>query len=287
MLKQRLIAALVIKNDIVVQSIGFNRYLPIGSLKICIENLNRFGIDEIVIIDIDATKEKRTINPYLIEDATKLSFVPITVGGGIQNKDEIALLLRSGADKIIINNTFWTAPHLIREWAEIFGSQCIIVSLDAYENRCYNYLTHTLHNEITVQEATQKAVFCGAGEILLNSVQRDGMKVGLDTMLITELSEILPIPLIAQGGVGHVKHIQEGLDIKNLSAVAVGNFFHFTEHSVNIVKGYIQSQKSHPIRNETYANYKDHTFDENGRVSKISDEKLAKMWFEYHPQEII
>ncbi len=286
MLKQRLIASLIIKKNMVVQSIGFHRYLPVGSLKICVENLNRFGIDEIVILDIDASREKRLVDTRLIEEATKASFVPITVAGGIQTTEHIALMLRSGADKIMINQAFWNTPHLAEEAAEIFGSQCIIISFDTYENHCYNYLTKTMRSE-TIFNAVKRASNLGAGEILLNNVQKDGMKTGLDIQLIATLSKALPIPLIAQGGVGLVKHIQEGLEIEGLCAVAVGNFFHFTEHSVNVAKGYIKSEKDYPIRNETYANYKDHIFDEDGRVGKISDELLANMWFEHHPQEII
>lgn len=286
MLKKRLIASLVLKKGMVVQSIGFHRYLPIGSLGVCIENLNRFGIDEIVILDIDASRESRCIDAHLIEEATKASFVPITVAGGIQSTEHIALMLRSGADKIMINQAFWKTPHLVEEAAEIFGSQCVIVSLDAYEETCYDYLTKTVRHEM-ILSAAKKASDLGAGEILLNDVKRDGMKRGLDINMITALAKNLPIPLIAQGGIGHVNHIQEGLEIEGLCAVAVGNFFHFTEHSVNVAKGYIKAQKNYPIRNETYANYKEHAFDEDGRVGKIGDDVLAHMWFEHHPQEII
>lgn len=286
MLKQRLIASLVLKNGMVVQSIGFHRYLPVGTLGVCVENLNRFGVDEIVIVDIDASREKRFIDTHLIEEATKSSFVPITVAGGIESTEQIALLLRSGADKIMIHQAFWQTPHLVHNAAEIFGSQCVIVSLDAYEGNCYDYKTKTVRNE-TLLSAAKRAADLGAGEILLNDVKRDGMKTGLDIKTITSLVQNLPIPLIAQGGVGHVKHIQEGLEIEGLCAVAVGNFFHFTEHSVTVAKGYMKAQKNYPIRNETYANYKEHSFDQDGRVGKIDDDRLAHMWFEHHPQEII
>lgn len=286
MLKQRLIASLTLKNGMVVQSIGFHRYLPVGTLGVCVENLNRFGVDEIVIVDIDASREKRFIDTHLIEEATKSSFVPITVAGGIESTEQIALLLRSGADKIMINQAFWQTPHLVHDAAEIFGSQCVIVSLDAYEGHCYDYKAKTVRNE-TLLSVAKRAADLGVGEILLNDVKRDGMKTGLDIKTITSLVQNLPIPLIAQGGVGHVKHIQEGLEIEGLCAVAVGNFFHFTEHSVTVAKGYMKAQKNYPIRNETYANYKEHSFDKDGRVGKIDDDRLAHMWFEHHPQEII
>ena len=286
MLKKRIMASLVLKNNIVVQSIGFNRYLPVGSLKVCIENLNRWGIDEIAIVDIDATKQNRTINKDMIKEATKTSYVPISVGGGLKTTDQIEEMLKNGADKIILNSAFIENPELITKASEKFGAQCVIVSLDSYDNFCYDY-----RNKITLEEdilsAAKRAVRLGAGEILLNCVQRDGMKNGLDIENITNLSKHINIPLIAQGGVGHAKHIQEGLDIENLCAVSVGNFFHFSEHSVNVAKGYIKSQKPYPIRNETYANYIEHSFDADGRVKKISDEKLSHMWFEFHPEEII
>lgn len=286
MLKQRIIASLIIKNNIVVQSIGFNRYLPIGSLSICIENLNRWGVDEIIILDIDATKQNRTINNQLIKEATKVSFVPIGVGGGLQTVKQIEKVLKSGADKVIINRAFWTNPKLIKKASNVFGAQCIVVSLDHYQNHCYDYTKKEVLKK-SILEAAKKAEDLGAGEILANSVQKDGAKQGLDIPLIDKLVTTLHIPLIAQGGVGHAKHIQKALDIPNLSAVGVGNFFHFTEHSVSVAKGFIKTQKSYPIRNETYANYLNHSFDEDGRVGKIADEKLLDMWFEYHPKESV
>lgn len=286
MLKQRIIASLIIKNNMVVQSIGFKRYLPIGSLGICVENLNRWGVDEIAILDIDATKENRTIDTKLIQEATKFSFVPVGVGGGIKTTDHIEKILKSGADKVVINHAFWNNPSLITEASKIFGSQCIVVSLDAYNDKCYDYVKQSPIKEDILNSA-QQAVLLGAGEILLNNVKRDGKKQGLDIKMITALTKNINIPVIAQGGVGNAKHIQEALEIQNLSAIGVGNFFHFTEHAVNLAKGYIKTQKNYSIRNETYANYINHHFDEDGRVDKISDEKLFNMWFEYHPKEVI
>lgn len=286
MLKTRIIASLILKGNHVVQSIGFNRYLPIGSLKIAVENLNRFGVDEIVIIDIDATKDERTIDYKLIQEASKVSFVPISVGGGITSVEQIALILKSGADKVLLNNIFWQNPNFIEEASKIFGKQCIIVSIDTFNEKCYNYLNKNTHNK-TIISAVLEAEKLGAGEILLNNVNRDGMKEGLDIPLIQSLTKKLSIPLIAQGGVGHPKHIEEALEIDDLSAVCVGNFFHFTEHSVNVAKGYLKSKKMYPIRNETHANYQNHQFEINGRVAKIDDNTLANMLFEYHEEEII
>lgn len=286
MLKQRIIASLIIKNGIVVQSIGFKKYLPIGSLGICVENLNRWGVDEIIILDIDASKENRTIESKLIQEATKISFVPISVGGGLKTIKEIELMLKSGADKVVLNQAFIKEPTLIKKASKVFGSQCIVVSLDSYDNKCYDYLERDILKE-DIQIVAQKAQELGAGEILVNFVQRDGMKKGLDIDSIAKLVDAINIPLIAQGGVGHAKHIQEALDIPNLCAVGVGNFFHFSEHAVNIAKGFIKTQKNYPIRNETYANYFGHNFDKDGKVDKIDDEKLLNMWFEHHPKEII
>jgi cyclase len=286
MLKKRVIATLIIKDDRVVQSISFNRYLPVGSVEICVENLNRFGVDEIILLDIDASKQNKIINQKLVELASKASFVPICVGGGLKTLDDIELTLKSGADKVAINHSFWQDPSFCKAASKVFGKQCIIVSLDTFDKKRYDYFSKTVLSQ-DVAEAAKFIQESYAGEILLNNIHRDGAKVGLDIELIKYVCDAVSLPIIAIGGVGNAMHIKEALEVENLSAVAVGNFFHFIEHSVNITKGLIASKSNILIRNESYANYKEANFDEEFRIAKKSDEELKNMFFEYHQEEII
>lgn len=286
MLKKRVIATLIIKDDRVVQSIGFNHYLPVGSVAVCVENLNRFGIDEIILLDIDASKQNRTINQKLVELASKVSFVPICVGGGLKTLDDIELTLKSGADKVALNHSFWQDPSFCKAASNIFGKQCIVISLDAFDKKRYDYFSKIVLPQ-DIAEAAKFIQETQAGEILLNSTQRDGAKVGLDIELIKYVCDAVSLPVIAMGGVGNAVHIKEALEVKNLSAVAVGNFFHFIEHSVNITKGLLVSASNIPIRNESYANYKEANFDEDFRIKKKPDEELKNMLFEHHKAEVI
>ena len=130
MLKKRLIACLLLKKDLIVQSIGFNKYLPIGSPLFPLERLNKWDVDEIIFLDISAFKEKRKFDPKILEILSKSCFVPLTVGGGITNVDDVRKLIRSGADKVSINSSAIDNPKLITEIADIFGSQCAVVSMD-------------------------------------------------------------------------------------------------------------------------------------------------------------
>ena len=289
MLKQRIIATLVIKNNIVVQSIGFEKYLPVGNINIAVEALNDWGVDEITILDIDATKEKRAINSNLIQELSKFVLVPISVGGGISNNEQIKELLSSGADKVCINQSFLNNESLIKKASQTFGVQCIIVSLDIKkvdnEYFVYDYITKTTTTKMT--DAIQKAQKLGAGEILINSVDNDGKKCGYDLKMIKLACDISTVPIIAQGGAKNPVDIEETIKIKELSAVAAANMFHYTEHSVTITKSFLKRDIQYPVRLETYANYKEFEFDTDGRLLKKDEKELASQIFETHEKEVI
>lgn len=289
MLKQRIIATLVIKNGIVVQSIGFEKYLPVGKPKIAVEALNDWGIDEIVILDIDASKNRTCIDTNLIKELSAFSQVPITVGGGIKNEEQIKELLRSGADKVSINQEFLTDPAILKKASQIFGVQCIIVSLDIIKKDdkyfVYNYITKEPCLEM--KEAIDLAIQNGAGEILINNVDRDGKKSGFDLKLIKQACELSKVPIIALGGAKNAKDMEEAIKIKELSAVGAANYFHFSEHSVTSTKGYIKKDVYYPIRLEGHINYKNSNFDEDTRLLKKDDQTLISMIFETHEKEII
>jgi cyclase len=240
MLKQRLVAFLPVKSGIVVQSIGFERYLPVGKPRIAVEFLNQWGIDEIILVDIEATSLGRCVDSEMIRGVSKACFVPLTVGGGIRSVSDMVKVIHSGADKISINTAALRTPELIKQGAEIFGSQCIIVSIDTKRNQNGSYEVFMMPSHeatgISPVELAKRVEGLGAGEILLNSIDRDGTKTGYDLQLAQEVANSVKIPVIVCGGVGHPVHFSEGLQLANVSAVAAGNFFHFSEHSATITK---------------------------------------------------
>ncbi len=231
MLKKRIVASLVIKNEIVVQSIGFKKYLPVGKPIISVEFLNLWGIDEIVILDIDATAGRRKTNFNMITQISKKNFVPLTVGGGIQSLDDMRMLIHCGADKISINSIALANSVILKEAAEVFGNQCIVVSMDVKINRDGQYEVFSNSGQIPTglkpAEWARQIENLGAGEILLNSIDRDGSKQGYDLDLVRMVSDAVSIPVIACGGVGHPQHCLDVGVRGNAAALAAGSVFHF------------------------------------------------------------
>lgn len=291
MLKQRLISFLPVKKGVVVQSIGFERYLPVSKPRIAVEFLNQWGIDEIILVDIEVTVLGRRVDLEMIRGVSKVCFVPLTVGGGIRSVSDMKDIIHSGADKISINSAAFHTPELITQGAETFGSQCIVVSIDVRRNRkCdFEVFLHSGQEATGVQpvELAKKVERLGAGEILLNSIDRDGLKTGYDLDLAQEVARSVRIPVIICGGVGHPKHFAEGLKIPNVSAVAAGNIFHFSEHSATIVKAYLRNYCAQELRLDTYADYREFGHDSDGRITRKNDGELEKLLFEFHPKEII
>lgn len=280
MLKKRIIANLVVKNGIVVQSIGFSKYLPVGKPDIAIEFLNQWGIDEIILTDISATAQGSGPDFNMIRKATKKCFVPLTIGGGITRIEHIKTLMQCGADKISLNQAALYQPEFITEAAHIFGNQCVVVSIDgiASENgyRVYDYLKKTMTTN-TPSSFAFVAQQAGAGEILINSVDRDGAYTGYDLELIQQVCTRVNIPVIACGGAKNALHMAHMLQNTGASAACAGNFFHFTEHSVNITKSKLR--KEIDIRLETHASYTDSELDNEMRLIKKDDQTLEDMLY--------
>ena len=290
MLKKRIVASLTVKNGMVVQSIGFNKYLPIGRVDISVEFLNKWGIDEIVLLDIDATNQNRNPNFNMVTEASKKSFVPLTVGGGIKNLEDIRRLIHFGADKISINKVALTSPKIIKEASEVFGNQCIVVSIDVRKNKNrYEVYSDNGKNPTGLNPVkwAKEAEKLGAGEILLNSIDRDGLKLGYDLSIIKRVANSVSIPVICAGGAGHPKHFLKVFMKTKAMAAAPPNFFHFTEHSPIVVKSYLLKNGA-DARLDTYADYKGINFiEESGRISKRQDNYLDRIRFEYILDEII
>jgi len=289
MLKTRVIGVLVIKRGIVVQSINFRRYLPVGRPSIAIDYLNRWGIDEIVMLDIDATLESRHWDSETIRDYSQYCQVPFAVGGGIADISDIDRVIRSGADKVVINSAAETTPSLIEQGAKLYGCQCMVVSIDARrkENGVYEAFTHSGTQPTGLSPVTlaKMAEERGAGEILLNSIDRDGCKCGYDLELIRQIVGAIRIPVIVCGGVGYASHFLPAIEL-HVSAVAAANFFHYTEHSVVLAKSLLRSVQAN-VRLDSHVTYDGFGFDGDGRARKVSDPALEKLRFEYIPQEVI
>lgn len=288
MLKKRIAAILIIKDGIVVQSINFRKYLPVGKSDIAIEFLNLWGIDEIILLDISATRNGKTPNYELIKNASKKCFVPLTVGGGISKVEHIEQLMHSGSDKISLNSSAISNPKLISDASHIFGNQCVVVSIDAVQTdtgyKVYDYLSKK-PLEISPDEWARKAQDFGAGEILINSVDRDGSYKGYDIELISNVCNAVSIPVICAGGAKNADSFISVFNDTNVSAASAANFFHFTEHSVICTKSIINN--SIPLRLETFSTYSENKFDKNLRLIKKSDQELEDMLFIRIEKEII
>ena len=290
MLKKRLIACLLIKNDLIVQSIGFNKYLPIGNPKFPLEFLNKWDVDEIILLDIGAYKEKKKLNLKILELLSKSCFVPLTVGGGITNVEDVRKFIRTGADKVSINSSAINDPKLITKIADIFGSQCVVVSIDCKFDKDGVYRVYRDSGKITTNriasEWAKEIEDLGAGEIFLNSIDRDGSKTGYDINLVKKITDAVSIPVIACGGVGDFSHFASGIIDGGASAVAAGNIFHYIEHSTIIAKmNLLQSDVD--IRMDSEATYKGRQFDKTGRLMMMSKEDLSKIEFTKGKQDLI
>ena len=252
-----------------VQSIGFSKYLPVGSPEVAVEFLNTWGVDEIVVLEIE-----RGLDLALVGRLAEKSMVPLTIGGGITSVGQMRELIHGGADKISINRAALNTPEIISEAASIFGNQCVVVSIDVRAGE-----------EEQAALRAKEVQRLGAGEILLRRVERDGAGQGYDTALIERVSKEVSIPVIAAGGCGSPRHIQDAF-AAGADAASVGNTLHFSEHSVITIKQQL-AQAGTPVRLDTHTTYEGFGFDERGRLQKKDDAYLEKLRFEYHPPEII
>ena len=280
MLKKRIIGTLILKNNIVVQSKRFKSFLPIGKPEIAAEYLNQWGIDELILIDIDATRQNRLINLDIVEKVSLQSKVPIAIGGGINSVDDIRNILSAGGDKVVINSTIMHNPKFLREASEIFGKQCLVCSIDIIKKEkkwlVYDYLNKGIFGK-SVSKIISEYDINGCGELFINSVDRDGTYTGLDLSLFNYLKISSKCPIIFSGGIGKPNDFLEGLKHEKIDAVAAANYFHLQEHSVTIVKHFLDNKVL--IRNENLFNYKDSEINSHGRLKKKNENILDELLF--------
>ncbi len=289
MLKQRIVAVLLVREGIVVQSIGFERYLPVGKPEIAVEHLNRWGIDEIVMLDISG---QQSTAPQLERNIAKVApycLVPLAVGGGIRTIDHIRDVIKSGADRIVLNTSVFDDPKLIDQAATRFGTQCIIAAIDAAPNGS-GYDTFVdgggRRTGLSPKDMARRAEDHGAGEILIQAIHRDGCKMGYDLELIAEVAGAVSVPVIALGGVGMPAHMADVARVPGVSGLAAGNFFHFTEHTAATAKAVLQTSGV-DLRHDSYADYRNDAFDAQGRLRKKADEALEELLFVHYVDEVI
>ena len=207
-------------------------------------------LDEFCFLDITASNENRDTIYDVVERTSKKCFVPLTVGGGVRGVEDINKLLNCGADKVSINTAAVQNPEMIIESSKKFGSQCIVVAIDAKKNgNKWEVFTHGGRNNSNIDaiEFAKKMEESGAGELLVTSMDRDGTQIGYDNELMFKISSTVNIPVIASGGVGNLDHLVDGIRLGNASAVLAASIFHYGTHSINEAKQYLNS-KGIPVR---------------------------------------
>jgi cyclase len=249
----RIIARLDIKNEFVIKGIQMDGLRKIGKSVELAKHLNDSGIDEIIYIDTVASLYSREKGLKQILDVSNQLSIPLTVAGGIRNLDDAKTVLRSGADKVAINSQALRNPNLISEISQVFGSQCVVIHIEAKkigpnEWECFvdNGRERTFKNVLNWIDEIQKY---GAGELVISSVDKDGMRDGFDLGLFSRVIKNLNIPWIAASGLGAPKHIDQLLENCAPSGIAVGSAFHYGNMSVNEIKDLI-SQKGFDVRVE-------------------------------------
>ena len=239
MLAKRIIPCLDVNDGRVGKGIRFLSLVDAGDP---VEQAKRYdaeGADELTFLDITASSDKRAIVAELVRRVADEVFIPFTVGGGLKSVEDVRAILRAGGDKITLNTAALGRPNLIRECAETFGSQCIVVAIDARRNgQGWQVYTHGGRNRLELDAVgwAKQAESLGAGEILLTSMDRDGTRDGYDLELTRAISDAVRIPVIASGGAGTVEHFYEALTTGGASAVLAASLFHFGELSIASLK---------------------------------------------------
>ncbi|MDD5084764.1 MAG: imidazole glycerol phosphate synthase subunit HisF [Candidatus Omnitrophica bacterium] len=251
MLTKRIIPCLDVKEGRVVKGVNFVGLRDAGDPVQCAINYDKQNSDELVFLDITASHEKRSIMLDVVRKVAESIYIPFTVGGGITDIDTIRGLLESGSDKVSINTAAVLRPKFVEEAAKRFGSQCIVVAIDAKRNDKGGWTVFThggrCPTELDAVEWAKDAASRGAGEILLTSMDKDGTKEGYDIELTRAISRAVQIPVIASGGAGTLKQIYQAFAEGQADAVLAASIFHYGEYTVTDVKRYLQD-KGIPMR---------------------------------------
>jgi cyclase len=245
MLSKRIIPCLDVKDGRVVKGINFVNLRDAGDPFEIAKKYSDEGADEICFLDITASNEERETMIDVVERTAAQVFVPLTVGGGVRTLDDVRQILLAGADKVSINTAAVKNPDFVKEAADKFGSQCIVVAIDARSvgDSKWEVFTHGGRNPtgIDAVEWAQKMEDYGAGEILLTSMDKDGTKSGYDLPLTKTISRNLRIPIIASGGAGNLEHLSDGVKLGEADAVLVASIFHYGEYTIKEAKEFLSA----------------------------------------------
>jgi len=249
-LAKRIIPCLDVDNGRVVKGVKFVDIRDAGDPVEIARRYDREGADEITFLDITATHDNRDTIVHVVEQVASEVFIPLTVGGGIRTLEDIRRMLNAGADKVGINSAAVFRPDFVREAAERFGSQCIVVAIDAKkvsapdEPNRWEIFTHGGRKPTGIDaiEWAKKMVDYGAGEILLTSMDRDGTREGFDLPVTRAISEAVTVPVIASGGVGNLNHLADGIIEGKADAVLAASIFHFAEYTIEQAKQHMASR---------------------------------------------
>jgi len=249
-LAKRIIPCLDVDNGRVVKGVKFVDIRDAGDPVEVARRYDREGADEITFLDITATSDNRDTIVHVVEQVASEVFIPLTVGGGIRELDDLRRMLNAGADKVGINSAAVFRPEFVREAAEKFGSQCIVVAIDAKkvsvenEPNRWEIFTHGGRKSTGIDaiEWAIKMVDFGAGEVLLTSMDRDGTRIGFDLELTRSISDAVIVPVIASGGVGNLDHLADGVIEGKADAVLAASIFHFAEYTIEEAKLKMQSR---------------------------------------------
>lgn len=253
MLAKRIIPCLDVRDGKVVKGIHFVGIREVGDPVECAVAYDRQGADEICFLDITATHEGRKTMVDVVRKTAENVFVPLTVGGGIRSVEDFREILRAGADKVAVNSAAVDYPHLIRQAAEVFGSQCVVAAIDAKrdETGAFHVVVHGGRKD-TGLDAVWWAKECeqlGAGEILLTSMDADGAKEGFDLELLRAVCGAVSIPVIASGGCGKIEHFSQVFEETGADAALAASLFHYKELTVDEVKAHLEEHKI-PVRRQ-------------------------------------
>lgn len=258
MIYKRLIPVILIKDGLVVQSFNFNRHLPIGKPKYIVDYLSSWDSDEIIVLDISSSKNKISLNKDLINILSKHTNVPLTLGGGVKDLNSAEQYFKNGADKISINSLFTDQKYdTINMISKEYGAQSIVLSLDfIMDSRgkyiLYNHILNT-NSRLTINNVLDKIKnHIEVGEVLINSVDRDGSKMGYDINLLNFFNGTIPNPILALGGANTSKHFLEISKFHNITGMCASNIFLHFEHSTDVFRNLVNKQEQYFRKNNYF-----------------------------------
>lgn len=243
-LAKRIIPCLDVTDGRVVKGINFLELRDAGDPVEIARRYDEQGADELTFLDITASSDNRGLILHIIEEVASQVFIPLTVGGGIREVEDVRRLLNAGADKVSINTSAVMNPQLVADAAGRFGSQCIVVAIDGKRvGDRWEVFTHGGRKPagLNAVEWAQRMVSLGAGELLLTSMDRDGTKIGFDLEFTRAISDAVEVPVIASGGVGNLQHLAEGVQVGGADAVLAASIFHYGEYTIREAKDYLHT----------------------------------------------